>query len=131
MRNCCCSKTVLCTLAKFLMAFGWPPCIDISYTLDSASVYQKVKSKISAVSLHNNRRQPYLSFPLRFCSFPPYKIQKLSWSVSILWKRPVLATRLQFSPAHSVGRHLVYMRYLCHHGITYQYVFHPMINAYT
>ena len=33
--------------------------IDISYTLDSASVYQKVKPKISAVSPHNNRRRPY------------------------------------------------------------------------
>ena len=29
--------------------------MDISYTLDSASVYQKVKPKISAVSPHNNR----------------------------------------------------------------------------
>ena len=29
--------------------------IGISYTLDSASVYQKVKPKISAVSPHNNR----------------------------------------------------------------------------
>ena len=38
--------------------------IDISYTLDSASVYQKVKPKISAVSPHNNRRRPYWSFPL-------------------------------------------------------------------
>ena len=33
--------------------------IDISYTLDSASVYQKVKPKILAVSPHNNRRRPY------------------------------------------------------------------------
>ena len=38
--------------------------IDISYTLDSLSVYQKVKLKISAVSSHNNRRRPYWSFPL-------------------------------------------------------------------
>ena len=28
--------------------------IDISYTLDSASIYQKVKPKIPAVSPHNN-----------------------------------------------------------------------------
>ena len=38
--------------------------IDMSYTLDSASVYQKVRSKISAVSPHNNRPRPYWSFPL-------------------------------------------------------------------
>ena len=38
--------------------------IDISYTLDSASVYQKVNPKISAVSPHNNRRRSYWSFPL-------------------------------------------------------------------
>ena len=31
--------------------------IDISYTLDSASVYQKVKQKISAVSSYNNTQQ--------------------------------------------------------------------------
>ena len=36
----------------------------ISYTLDSASVYQKVKPKISAVSPYNNRWRPYWSFPL-------------------------------------------------------------------
>ena len=44
----------------------WPNnCItDILYTLDSASVYQKVKQKISVVSPHNNRRRPYWSFPL-------------------------------------------------------------------
>ena len=35
--------------------------MDISCTLDSASVYQKVKPKISAVSPHNNRRRPYWS----------------------------------------------------------------------
>ena len=69
MRNCCCSKTVLCTLPKFLMAFGWPPCIDISYTLDSASVYQKVKSKISAAFSHNNGQRPYLSFHSDFVHF--------------------------------------------------------------
>ena len=38
--------------------------IDISYSLDSASVHQKVKPKILAVSPHNNRRWPYWSFPL-------------------------------------------------------------------
>ena len=32
MGNFYCSKTVFCTLAKFLMAFGWPP---LSYALGS------------------------------------------------------------------------------------------------
>ena len=38
--------------------------IGISYTLDSASVYQKVKPKIPSVSPNSYGRRPYWSFPI-------------------------------------------------------------------
>ena len=102
--------------------------LNISYTLDSASVHQKVKPKFSAVSPHNNRLRPYWSFPLikkmlqktlHFSAFVYWilfscikedLLSTLSISaiqntqtVSTLRERPAPAIRLQFSPAHSVG----------------------------
>ena len=70
--------------------------IDISYTPDSASAYQKVKPKISAVTLHNNRRRPYWSFPLIeknatentilfcICVLNPFKLHKRGFIVNFV-----------------------------------------------
>ena len=115
--------------------------IDILYTLDSASVYQKVKPKISAVSPHNNRRRPYWSFPLiekmlqktlYFSAFVYYIICSCikenllsTLSISAIQNIQIIMLRVNsvgttsacdpasiFACPQCGMRHLVYMRYL-------------------
>ena len=116
--------------------------IDISYTLDSASVYQKAKPKISTVSPHNNGRRPYWSFPLikkmlqkhytflHLCIKYFLAAKKRTYTVTTLSISAIQNTQIIMLRVNSVGttsacdlasifvcpqcgmHHLVYMRYL-------------------